>query len=358
MNQAPEKNITINVTAGSITKGIIIICLFLMLFYVRDVVLIVLTAVVIASAIEPATKWFGKYRISRLPATVIVYVLMAFLFAGILYLLLPTLLNDFSSYLNNLPKYLKFAEAWMPAKNQTLIENSSVYQQLSQTSSTLSQSVNDLSNSFSNVSAGFIQGASYIFGGVLSFVIIIVLSFYLAVQEDGIANFLKIVTPARHERYVIGLWKRAQHKIGLWMQGQLLLGVTVGVLVFLVLTIFGIQHALLLAVLAALFELIPVFGPVLSAIPGVLIALAEKGAIYGIIIAGWYLIIQQFENHLFYPLVVRKIIGISPIVVIIALIVGAKLAGFLGIILSVPLSTTLIEYLNDWEKQKTLDLKA
>lgn len=353
-----DKNITINITAGSITKGIIVVCLFLMLFYVRDVVLIVLTAVVIASAIEPATKWFEKYHVKRLLATVIVYFLLAILFAGVLYLLLPTLLNDFSSYLGNLPKYLKYAEAWIPTKNQSLFENSSTFQQLSQTSATLSQSVNDLSGSFSNISAGFVQGASVIFGGVLSFIIIVVLSFYLAVQEDGIANFLKIVTPARHQKYVNDLWKRSQHKIGLWMQGQLLLGITVGVLVFLVLTIFGIQHALLLAVLAALFELIPVFGPILSAIPGVLIALAEKGPIYGIIIAGWYLIIQQFENHLFYPLVVRKVIGISPIVVIVALIVGAKLAGFLGIILSVPLSTTLIEYLNDWEKQKTMSAKV
>ncbi len=136
------------------------------------------------------------------------------------------------------------------------------------------------------------------------------------------------------------------------MQGQLLLGVTVGVLVFLCLTIFGVSHAILLALLAAVFELIPVFGPILSAIPGVLMAIADKGAWFGLIIAVVYIIIQQFENHLFYPLVVRKIIGISPIVVIIALIIGGKLGGFLGILLSVPLATTLIEYMSDLQKDK------
>jgi predicted PurR-regulated permease PerM len=186
----------------------------------------------------------------------------------------------------------------------------------------------------------------------LSLFLIIVLSFYLAVQDDGVANFLRIVTPVKSHVYVIGLWKRSQAKIGQWMQGQLLLGLIIGVLVYLGLMVLGISHALLLAFIAAFFELIPVFGPIISAIPAVLIALAASGISEGLLVVGLYLVIHQFENHLLYPLVVKKIVGVSPILVILSLVIGAKLAGFLGAILAVPIAAALMELVDDIEKGK------
>ncbi|TSC68058.1 MAG: hypothetical protein G01um101472_175 [Parcubacteria group bacterium Gr01-1014_72] len=195
---------------------------------------------------------------------------------------------------------------------------------------------------------------STIFGGVLSFVLIIVLSFYLAVQEDGVTNFLRIVAPIQHQRYIIDLWKRSQRKIGLWLQGQLLLGLIVGILVYLGLTVLGIKNALLLAILAGFFEIIPVFGPILASIPGIIIGFADGGVTSGFLVIGLYLIIQQFENHLIYPLVVRKVVGVSPILVILGLVVGGKLAGFLGILLSVPIAAALMEYFSDVQRSKTV----
>jgi predicted PurR-regulated permease PerM len=124
----------------------------------------------------------------------------------------------------------------------------------------------------------------------------------------------------------------------------------IGLLVYLGLMILGIQHALLLAFIAACFELIPIFGPILSAIPAVIVAFATVGATEGILVIGLYLIIHQFENNLLYPLVVKKIVGISPILVIIALTIGFKLAGFLGAILAVPIAAGILEYIHDYEK--------
>jgi predicted PurR-regulated permease PerM len=107
-----------------------------------------------------------------------------------------------------------------------------------------------------------------------------------------------------------------------------------------------------LAVIAASFEIIPLFGPILSAIPAIAIAYTDGGMPKALVIACSYVVIHQFENHLFYPLVVKKIIGVPPIIVILALIIGAKLAGFLGLLLSVPVATMLMEYFNDLEKSK------
>ena len=140
-------------------------------------------------------------------------------------------------------------------------------------------------------------------------------------------------------------------KIGKWMQGQLLLGVLIGVLVYLGLTILGVPYALLLAVLAALFELIPLFGPILASIPAIALGFLQSFSL-GFMVVGLYVIIQQFENHLIYPLVVRKVVGVSPILVIISLIVGAKLAGFLGLILAVPIAAAIVEFTDDIQKDK------
>ena len=164
-------------------------------------------------------------------------------------------------------------------------------------------------------------------------------------------NFLKIITPIEYENYILSLWSRSRRKIGRWIQGQILLGILVGVLVFLGLTILQVEYALSFALLAMVFELIPIFGPILASIPPIIIAFLQNPAL-GLAVMALYIIIQQFENHLIYPLVVKKVVGVPPLLVILALLVGGQLAGFLGIIIAVPLAATLMEFLNDLEKDK------
>jgi predicted PurR-regulated permease PerM len=202
---------------------------------------------------------------------------------------------------------------------------------------------------FSGTYTNAFSAVTHVFGGVFSFIIIIVFSFYFAVLETGVDDFIRIIVPKKRQHYVLGLWKRSQHKIGLWMQGQLLLGFLMGVFVYLSLTILQVPHALVLAVIAAVFEIIPVFGPTLAAVPAVIIAFVSGGPLFGLVIAGVYILLQQFENHLIYPLVVTRVVGVPPLLVILALIIGGKLAGFLGIILAVPLAATLQELARDIE---------
>jgi len=332
----------ITISTGTVAKAILLLLFVWLLFVIKDIILVVLVSVVIASAIEPAVRWLAKFRIPRTLAVLIVYVAaFAFLIALVPFLFIPAI--------NNLIE----ASATLPQKIGSLSFLSapdglfSSFSRLDYFSSLPS----NLEGAFAGLSRGFLGIASLIFGGFFSFILIVVISFYLAVQEDGIANFLRIVTPARSESYIIGLWHRAQKKIGLWMQGQLLLGLLVGVIVYLGLTVLKIEYALALAIMAAVFELIPVFGPILSAVPAILIGFGHS-VTTGLLVLGLYLIIQQFENHLLYPLVVKKIVGVPSIVVILALIIGAKLVGFLGIILAVPASAVLIELLSDFEQRK------
>jgi len=327
------------ITSGSIVRVILISGLFFALYYVRDLILVVIAAIVIASAIEPIIRWFGKYKIRRLPAVLISYITIAALLAGFFVFFVPSLLRETVGYLDNLPQSISVGDLW---KTNSLSDKTFPIREI----------VGDFSEVIAGTSEGTFKTVSVVFGGALSFVLMIVLSFYLAVQEDGVGNFLRIVTPIKNHEYIIDLWKRSQAKMGYWLQGQVLLAFIIGILVYLGLTILGVRHALLLATLAALFEIIPVFGPILASLPAIIISYAGGGVSLALMVLGLYVIIHQFENHLFYPLVVKKIVGISPIIVILALVVGAKLAGFLGAILAVPISAALMEYVNDFEKNK------
>jgi predicted PurR-regulated permease PerM len=351
-NKGRTTEIRISITSFSIVKAVLIAsCLFL-LYYIRDIILVLLMAIVIASSVEPMAKWFMRHRIRRLPAVILIYICSGLLFAGFIFFFLPSLLNEILSYMGSLPQNLSLSDLWSPIRDSGIWGMSDAVSQLQNHNLPISDLTQGVRDVISNSNGGAFRMASVIFGGALSFVLIIVLSFYLSVKEDGVGDFLKFVSPVKHHNYIIDLWKRSQLKIGYWMQGQLLLGVIVGVLVYLGLVIFGVKHALLLASLAAIFELIPVFGSILCAIPAVIISYVDGGATLSLLVAGWYVIIHQFENHLLYPLVVKKIVGVSPIMVILALVIGVKLAGVLGLLLSVPIAAALREFINDIEKHK------
>lgn len=371
-----NKSINISISAGSFTKAIGLILLLWFLYFIKDLVLVVLVSIVIASGMEPLVAWFKRNKIGRLPAAIISYASIIGLLFGLIFFFVPPVLDEATSLLTELPKYLESTTLWDPLniKKETVTSSQQMVQTLSDGVNNPSQFVQEAQDQLkksagygfglgdlvkatrdisSNVSNGFVKIVSMVFGGLLSFILIIVLSFYFLVQEDGVADFLKLITPLRHERYVVDLWKRSQIKIGQWMQGQFLLGVIIAVLLYLGLMILGVKNALLLAVLAGLMEIIPVFGPILSAIPAVLMAFVSGGMTMALIVLGLYIIVQQFENHLIYPLVVKKLVGVSPVVVILALIVGYDLAGFLGVVLSVPLVSALMELVDDIEKSKS-----
>jgi predicted PurR-regulated permease PerM len=366
-----DKNFNINISSGTVIKTMVILVIAFLLYKMLDLVLVVLTAVVIASAVEPLIRWFGQYKIKRLFAVIITYICVVLVFSGLLYFFIPPVLDEASNLLSNAPKYLDSVTLWNPLNDAKLVETGKVAEGLSTGLNGSREILNNLSNGNSNASAfgslidkfknltantsdGIINIASGIFGGALSFILIIVLSFYLTVQEGGVEKFLKIITPVKNEAYIIDLWKRSQRKIGYWMQGQMLLGIVVGVLVYLGLMILGVENALILAVLAGVLEIIPYFGPILSAIPAILFGFTTGGPTTGFLVLGLFIIIQQFENHLIYPLVVKKVVGVSPIIVILALIIGAKFAGFLGILLSVPVTAALMEFIDDIQKDKDM----
>lgn len=334
----PKSNTTIEITTGTIVRALLFVVGLLFLYTIRDIVLIILAAIVIASSVEPLVRWLKRYRVPRVLAVFIIYVGGIFGFIAIFYLLVPPLASDFQQFVNRLPSLLEMALIKLQEKVGFLpIET--ILDQIRAISL-------DTTGYVDNALSGVFHFSSSFISGIVAFVFIVVISFYLAVQEDGIANVLRILTPREYEAYILHLWGRSQIKIGRWLQGQLLLGVIIGVIVFIALTILQVQYAFVLAILSALFEIIPYFGPVLAAMPAIAVA-AIQDPFLGLLVAGIYVIVQQMENHLIYPQVVRKTVGVPPLLAIIALLIGGKLAGVIGFIVAIPMAVVLVEYLND-----------
>lgn len=351
--EGPFSHTRISISAGTVAKIISVVLLFALAFYLRDVLLVVIASVVIASSIEPMVKWFMSKRFPRTIAVLIIYICTALIFVGAFYFLIVPLFAELQAFTSSLPNYIGLLS------NTPLIQTASSGFGSSVTGIISNLPISEIAARANSILTALSQNAfttaSVVLGGLLNFVLITVLSFYLSVQSGGITNFLKTITPSLHRKYIVELWGRAEQKIGLWLQGQLLLGVIVAVLTYLGLTLLGVKHALLLAFVAGVFEIIPLFGPILAAIPAVIFAFNSGGFGPSLLVVGFYLIIQQFESQLIYPLVVKKVIGVPPIISIIALVVGAKLAGFLGLILAVPIATILMEFFNDLERDRFAD---
>jgi predicted PurR-regulated permease PerM len=337
-------NNTLNISSGTIIRTILIAFCFYLVYILRDILLVVLTAVTITAAIEPINRLLIKRKVPRVLAVVMVFLSIGLIVAGGFYFFLPTFISDVLGILDSLPRYIDTTNLLSPLSDTSFgasLPNLSI-----------GNIVGSLSSTFSDVTGGLFSTISGFFGGIISFILIVVLSFYLSVQEDGVGNFLRVITPDHYEKYILDLWRRSEKKIGLWLQGQMLLGVIIGILTYLGLSILGVKSALFLALIAMVLELIPIFGIILAIIPAFAVALSDGGATLAFLVIGLYVIIQQFENHLIYPLVVRKIVGIPPILVILTLIIGLKLAGFIGIILSIPAAAIIIEVLNDIENKR------
>lgn len=335
-----EPRQVVNISARSMFYALLIVVFAVALYYLREIVFVFLTSIVIASFVESGVKRLRKRGLKRSLSVVIIYFLAMAICITLGYLFVPIFLEQFSQLSGVLSKYLPTAGTalHLPAGSENI-----------------TNIFTDVESFASNASSGAIQAAISLFGGVFNFVLLIVLSFYLSVHEGGIETFIRIVSPSKHADYAVDLWKRTDTKIGLWFQGQLLLGLLVGVLTYLGLLIFDVKYSLLLALLVAVMELIP-FGIMLAVIPAVASGYLSHGSTGALEVAGLYLIVHQFEINLIAPLIVRKVIGVSPLVVILSVLIGVKLAGFWGVMLSIPFAVCLLEFLDDIKKRKGIPI--
>jgi len=294
------------------------------LWQIRDLIFSLIIAFIIAGSLKPAVDQLAKLKVNRGIAAVLVYFSFIFIFFYIITLIIPPLAEEMTSLFKSLPLII---EKTLPKFGEVL-DLDFVFRNLP---GLTNQTIDLIKNIFGN--AVFISSTLF-FG------------FYFLSENDLIQKLFKNFFEEKELDRISLIVERSQKRMSSWFWGEIILMLAVGFLTYVGLTIFNIRYALALAVLAGLLEVVPGIGPVFSAVPAVLIGFSHS-LVSGLSMAGLYLTVQQLENNLIVPLIMKKATGLHPIVILIALTVGGKLAGILGVLLAVPITilieTTIIE---------------
>ena len=333
----------IEISTGIVFKTILILLGLWFVFLVRDVLILLIVSVIIVAAIEPAVDYFQKRKIPRSLSVLAIYILLFALISLGFSLLIPPIASQFQDFSQNYPQYSqKFRDSIGPVKDFIEINHINI---------TSEQIFSELGSSVANFTKNIFSKTIGVFSGFISIIVVLSLTFYMSAKEGAITQFVASVTPENHRKYAVGLTSRIKDKIGKWLLGQFLLMFLIAVFDFIGLSLIGVPYALILAIFAGIMEIIPYIGPIVSAIPGVILGFMISPTV-GFLAIAVYVIAQQVENHIIVPQVMKKAVGLNPIAVILALMVGAKIAGTLGAILAIPVATAVSLFIGDFMNGK------
>lgn len=316
-------------TKVEISSKTIIFAIFFMLtlqflWIIKDLLFSLFIALIIVSALKPPVAFLEKYRIPRVIASFVIYILFLFFIGNIFSLIFPPLISELTHLLRNLP---------------VIIQNSPPYISSLINVESLAQYIPNITNRALDIIKG-------VFSNTLFVISTLFFGFYLLLEKNAITKILLKFYEEKEVRSALIIIDKSEKRLNAWFWGEITLMITIGIMTFIGLNLIGMKYILALAVLAGLLEAIPNIGPVISMIPATIIGFSQS-VFLGFANIALYFIIQQFENNLIVPIVMKKIVGLNPIITLMALIIGGKLAGVLGILLSVPimlfLETVLVE---------------
>jgi predicted PurR-regulated permease PerM len=337
-------NFELDYSTKVILRVVVILLALAFLWVIRDIVAIILLALVIASAMEPVVDYLNRHKIPRSVSVLGAYVIIIAIVALLTSLIAPLVVDQFRVLSENLPRYLVEIQARYPNVSVFLggADASGVAQQL-----------------FSGVTKSdqIFDRTLGLFNGLFAIVTVLVISFYLVAADRGMKQFIRDLVPPTYEPIVSSLIVKIQRKMGMWVVGQVILSVFIFLLTFIGLTLLGVQYALFLALIAGMLEIVPYIGPFLSAIPAVFFALIQNPPLAVAVII-LYVLIQKTEGYVLVPKVMEKTVGASPLVVLLALLIGYKLAGILGLLLGVPIAAALTVVLQEFFHHKQPQIEA
>ena len=304
------------------------------LYLIRDTLLLVYVAVLIAIGLSPLVDAIERHRLAirmRLPrwaAILALYLLFVAAVISVGALVLPPLISQARDLWAAAPELLHRAQLWLIQRG-LLGREFTVVEAVQQAPGGGSDAV------------GTVLGAVWgIVGGVFGVVTILIVAFYMMVDSANIVRTFVRAFPRSERTRVSDACSDVSTKVSAWLAGQLFLGLIIGATAAIGLGLMGVPYFYVLALIAGVGELIPIVGPLLSAIPAVAVAFSVSPTL-ALGVTVFFVLQQQFENHLLVPRIMSRQVGVSPIVVIIALLIGGSLLGIIGAILAVPTAAIL-----------------
>mgnify|MGYP000374449786 CR=1 FL=1 len=324
---------------------ILLMILGVMFVYkIKGILLLLFLALIITSAISPLVDRLEQKKIPRTLTVSLIFLLGLTLIIGLSYLIIPVIIMELKDMSENLPSYFNKISDFLSSLN-ALASNYNL-------ENAVTDLINNASKSFSEKFSGLFENTLNFFKNLLKTLVVFSLSFYILVKKDGVRLFIEAVMPDKYQAYTLNLFQRIQKRIGRWMIGQFSLMFIIFCLDYLALIILGVPYALILAIIGGLLEIIPYIGPLAALIPAALAGLAVSPLVAILVIIS-YILIQQSENHIITPLIMKKAVGLDPVFIIISLLIGGTMAGLMGIILAVPFATALKIFITDMIEKRT-----
>ena len=314
-----DKTYKIEISARTIVFTVFFILGLQLLWMVKELIFSLLIAFILMSALNPWVMALSKKRIPRGISAIVIFVALIFLLGYLFSWIIPPVVQQTTQLFQNLPYLIT-----------NLNPNLSQYFALDYWSKNIP--------SLTNNAFVFLRE---VFSNLILVISILFFSLYLLIEEDAIKKFILRFVNKKDIRRFANTVDQAERKMRSWFWGEAILMLAIGILTFIGLSLIGVRYALPLAIIAGLLEIVPILGPVLSAIPAFIVASASSYFL-GLATIALYFIVQQIENQIVVPLVMKKAVGLNPIVTLAALITGGTLLGFLGILLAIPI-TLLIE---------------
>ncbi len=294
------------------------------LYMIREVMALFFVAIIITAALNPIIlKIKKKLKLSLGFSTVIIYTCFLIFISTLISFALPMIIEQVESFLKEIHIFIQ-SKAFL----------------------NLDISIKDLSTQISKSISNILSTTANLFSGLVSVVAVLSMSFYMSLREDGLKKIILTVIPMENRDYISSLINRIQESFARWMVGQLFTMIFVGFLYYIVLVSLGIPYAPILAIFGGLLEIIPYFGPIVASIPAIILGFAIS-PITGTITAISYIVINLVENQLLIPKIMNKAVGLDPVFIILALLIGAKIAGIVGLFLAVPIAGAIGLFLKD-----------
>lgn len=303
----------VEISHRTIIFSVVFIIFLWFIFQIREVLLVLFVSFILMSALNPSVKSLERFKFPRWLAILVIYLLALLILAFSIGGIVPPLVDQTATLISRIPDF--FRQFKILGIDEKVI------------SSQFSQ--------FTAIPANIIKFLFEMFSNIVTIFALAVITFYLLMERRNLDHYLTVLFGEDKEKEIERTINKIEERLGGWVRGELLLMFLVGGFNYLGFRLIGIDFALPLSILAFLFEIVPNIGPTLAAFPAILIGLTVS-PLHALAVAGWAFLVQQLENSILVPKVMKKVAGVNPLVSLISLIVGFKLAGIGGAILAIP----------------------
>ncbi len=299
----------------------------------RNVLLLLFVSILLASALEPMVGWLReRLRMGRSGTILVVYLTFFVVMLGLAFVVLPAAVSQGQRILASLPAVFEEVRAWAGNLRPVAL-GTSITALVDSVGETFAPSPPPRPDEVVKVGTAVAEGAVFLFT-------MLAIVFFWLVEHARLQRYTLAFLPATRRAGARRAWNEIETRLGLWVRGQLILMGAIGVATGVTYTLLGLPGALLLGLIAALTEAIPIVGPLLGAVPAILVA-ATVSPELALVVGGIYLVFQLIESNVLVPVVMRSTIGISPLLVLFSLLVGAAVGGLIGAFLAVPLAASV-----------------